>query len=105
MAGLIGLLVGGVLIVYIISALIERFVVSQIMDDPAAGMVVSTVLAVIVAIVFYGFGNANGGPWNPLPGAFAYITAGVILAILRLIGLRRKAAREAEEADLDQIFE
>lgn len=105
MAWPIGSIVGGLLIVYLLSKLIEWLIISRIMNDAKAGLFVSVGLGVVGAVVLYGFGNADGGPWNPLPGGIAYVLAGPVVAILRLVAFNRWAARKAEEEALDEVFE
>jgi hypothetical protein len=101
-AGLIGLIIGGVIAIYLLSLLIEWALFKRILDDPRAGGLASTACAFVLAVILYGFGNANGGAWNPMPGAIAYLVGAVIVAILRLIALRGRQA--ASEEDLSDTF-
>lgn len=92
MTYLIGAFVGGAIIIYLLSALIEWAVVKRVVDVPAAAITACTVLAMVLAIVLYGFGNADGGPWNPLPGGLAYVIAGAFVCFGRIALRRRKEA-------------
>ncbi|MBS3927659.1 MAG: hypothetical protein KGZ65_03590 [Sphingomonadales bacterium] len=75
MAALLGMLVGGTFGVFILYAIWEWALFMRIFDDPMRGKLASVAAAYLSAVIIYGFGSANGGPWNPggiliyLPGA------------------------------------
>jgi hypothetical protein len=85
------LLAGGVLAIYLLSHLIEWAIVRRIADSQATGIPLSVTAAVVLAVVIYGFGAADGGPWTP-GGLFIYPPAGLIVAIARVVAYRRRTA-------------
>jgi hypothetical protein len=94
---LIGMLIGSIIAVYLLSALIEWAFIKRVMDDQTIGGLSSTAIAVVVAIIIYGFGNANGGSWNPLPGGIFYIIGGCIVAVIRRWRLRDRPLENEDE--------
>jgi hypothetical protein len=99
-----GMLVGGLMIVFLMSVLLEWAIFKRVVDTAPVGITLSVVSAMIIAFILYGFGNADGGPWNPIPGGVAYIIAGVIVLPLRLLGYRRRAAAAANDEGLEETF-
>jgi hypothetical protein len=73
-------------------------------DTAPVGITLSVIAAVGLAILLYGFGNARGGPWNPLPGGIAYVIGGGIVWALKLWSYRRRAAAARAREGLDEIF-
>jgi hypothetical protein len=104
-ASLIGLTVGGMIAVYFVASLLEWAIFKRVVDTAPVGITLSVVAAVALAVVLYGFGNADGGPWNPLPGGVTYIVAGAIVWALKLWSYRRRAAVAQAEDGLGEIFE
>lgn len=100
---LIGMTVGGVLAVFLLSALLEWAIFKRVVDTAPVGIALSVGSAVVLAIILYGFGSADGGPWNPFPGGFAYVVAGLIVLPLRLWSYRRRA--EKADDGLAETFE
>lgn len=82
MPALIGMMVGGILAVYLLSKLVEWLVVKRVMDDPVNGVIVSVIAAYILAVVIYGFGSADGGSWS-FKGVIPYLPGAIIVGILR----------------------
>jgi|GEM_PF-1590367 len=101
----IGMTVGGMIAVYFGSSLLEWAIFKRVVDTAPVGITLSVVTAVALAVVLYGFGNADGGPWNPLPGGIAYIVAGAIVWALKLWSYRRRAEAARAESGIEEIFE
>jgi hypothetical protein len=91
-----GMIIGATLILLLFSVLIHKFSPGSEDWSPLTGAVAPTFMAVILAIVIYGFGNADGGSWNPSGGLIAYPVGGVIVAILRYLQLRGQSAKQSE---------
>lgn len=97
MAALLGMLVGGTLGVFILYVIWEWALFMRIFDDPMRGKLVSVAAAYFSAVVIYGFGAANGGPWNP-GGVIIYLPGALIIFVYawrRATKLREKSV-EAE---------
>lgn len=102
-AYLLGSIAGGVLIIYLMSVLLEWAFFKRIVDIPELGKALSVAFAVIAAVIIAGFGNADGGPWNPGSSLYGYVIGGAIVLALRLWAYRRRAERSEE--GLAQTFE
>jgi hypothetical protein len=92
----IGLIVGGCIIIYLLSSLIEWAIVQRVMDNPKAGVLVSVGCATILAIILAGFGNADCGPYNPGEFAIPYLIAGVAVGAIRFLLRSRKSSEPSE---------
>jgi hypothetical protein len=103
MAVLLGTTVGGLIIIYLLSSLLEWAIMKRVLDSPTQGIPASVAVAVVLAIILYGFGNADGGTWNPLPGGIGYIVAGIMIWLARLFAWRRREAQASE--GVAQTFE
>lgn len=98
MAGLIGNFVGALLIMGLLTILFERLVGRRVANSPMTGIPISAAIAFVVATILYGFGNANGGPWNPFgPALLLYALAGAVVSALMMIGARKRGERQGEE--------
>lgn len=53
-------------------------------------------LAAAAGFVSYGSGNANGGPWNPMPLGPLYILAAAIWGVVELLAQKGRAAKREE---------
>lgn len=102
---LIGMIVGGMIAIYFFASLLEWAIFKRVVDTAPVGITLSVAAAVALAVVLYGFGNADGGPWNPLPGGIAYIVGGGIVWALKMASYRRRAAAAHTESGLAEIFE
>jgi hypothetical protein len=103
MAYLLGQFVGGLIIIYLLSVFVEWALVKRILDTPTVGIVVSTLAATVLAIILYGFGNADGGPWTPMPGAMIYIVSGAVVTVGRLLSRRRYDEKNARAGAADAV--
>lgn len=97
-ASAFGSLVGGILAVFLLSALLDWAVFKRVVDTPRVGTTLSVVAAVVFGFILYGFGNADGGPWNPLPGGLSYVFGGSIVLALRLWYLSKQERPDREAA-------
>lgn len=89
--GYIGLFVGGAMAIWLFGNLIEWVIVKRTMDDERRGAMVSFGSAYLLAVIVYGFGAANGGPWTPL-GLILYAPGLALVLGLRLHALNRQGA-------------
>lgn len=101
---LIAMVLGGLVAIYFFASLLEWAIFKRVVDTAPVGITLSVVAAVALAVVLYGFGNADGGPWNPLPGGVAYIVAGGIVWALKLASYRRRSATAQADNGLEEIF-
>ena len=87
MGYLVGQLVGGLVII----AVITRGLLWAFRNHRSPATIIGIhVGAWVLAILLYGWGNANGGPWSP---GYAWLTYGVpavLLCVLALYGESRR---------------
>ena len=102
---LIGMIVGATLAIYLLASLLEWALFKRIVDSPELGKGLSVGCAVVMAIILYGFGNANGGPWDPLPGGIAYVVGGAIAFSVMLWQHNRREEALEEQAAMPDTFE
>lgn len=96
MAYLLGSLMGAFLIMGILSR-IAMGMLGKPMGDTPTRIVVSGVGAYALGIILAGWGNADGGPWNP-GSSFVFYLIGVVAWIaldFRGLANRQEAARRA----------
>jgi hypothetical protein len=84
MAGLIAVLLGAMVGVWLLSALLDWSLLKRLGLRPKTRIVLSSLAAVVAAVVLYGFGHADGGEWNPGEGFFTYPFAGLMVCVIRL---------------------
>jgi hypothetical protein len=98
----VGQLIGGVLAIFVLYALLEWAVFKRVMDDPVKGKAVSVIGAYVLAVALYGFGAADGGPWNPA-GFVIYLPGLLIVGFFAI----RRGTKIRDEADphLKETFE
>lgn len=102
MAGLIGMVIGGVILLMILSLGIEKFIVQNIVDDPLFGKIASLVAAWLIAGTIGGFGFANGLGF--VWGAYLlYGIAGIVLLPFAIYGGYR--IRRTQHDDIGETFE
>jgi len=96
MGGLIGLLIGATIGIYVLSAIWEFVLFKRVMDDPLKGKLASSASAYLSGSVLYGFGAADGGPFVPAGFALYLIPALIVGALgwKRGSALRKSAAHE-----------
>ena len=104
-AAMIGMTLGGMIAVYFVATLLEWAIFKRVVDTAPVGITLSVAAAVVLAVILYGFGNADGGPWNPLPGGISYVLGGAVVWALKLWSYRRRAAAAEAEGGLEEIFE
>lgn len=80
---LIGQIAGGFILVFLLGTLIDWLVFKRSSLSRTIAILCSTVAAIVLAVVLYGFGNADGGPWNPGNSLIAYPIGGVVAGAVR----------------------
>lgn len=100
---LIAMFLGGLVAIYFLASLLEWAIFKRVVDTAPVGITLSVVAAVALAVLLYGFGNADGA-WDPLPGGVAYVVAGGIVWALKLASYRRRAAAAQAKPSLEEIF-
>jgi peptidoglycan/LPS O-acetylase OafA/YrhL len=84
MAGLLALLAGAVVGTWLLGALLEWAIFKRMDFLPKTRVVLSAISAIILGVIIYGFGSADGSGWNPREGLFIYPLAGLIVCVVRL---------------------
>jgi hypothetical protein len=79
----VGQIVGGIIITYLIGTLLNWAIFKRTSLSTRSAAVASAAAAIVIAIVAYGFGNADGGPWNPGNGPIAYGIGGLVSGAIR----------------------
>jgi len=90
----LGMLVGSTVVVLLFALFLEWAIFKRITNSPDVGMPLSVAAAVVLAIVIYGFGNANGGAWRPFPGGLSYVFGGAIVYGYRRFQYRRRLEQD-----------
>jgi hypothetical protein len=88
-----GEIAGAIIAIMFLSWLLDWGIFRRAIDGENMRIAVATMAAVVVAVILYGFGNADGGPWDPGAGVITYPIGGVVVAGLRYWGARRRADR------------
>lgn len=73
---------GGILLVWLLSWLVGKVPPFKSLSR-SLNILYSGVAAYVVAVVLVGFGEADGGPWNPGYWWIAYLISLVIVIVLR----------------------
>lgn len=77
----IGTAVGAAIGIAALASILRWAIVKRVVRDPGTAGVVSAVAAYMVAVVLSGFGNANGGPWQP-SGIIMYLPGALLVGFL-----------------------
>ena len=85
----IAVALGGIVPIFLISLLIGRFVFKN--KEIKKKIIYSTLISFLIALVISGFGNANGGPFNPM--IFEYFIASLMLIAFRLLLIKIKKGK------------
>ena len=64
MAVLVGQIVGGIIIIFVLAWAWERILFQRVIDEPATGKVMSVIAAWLTTGTLGGFGMADGGPYH-----------------------------------------
>jgi hypothetical protein len=91
----VGMIVGGMILVYLFSVLFEWAIFKRVADTAKVGITLSVIAGVILTMMLFGFIANDDGHWNPFPQGIAYVVSGAIIWVLRMMSYRRKA----EEVD------
>jgi hypothetical protein len=94
---IIGQIVGGFLMIYLLSMLFEWAVMKRVFNSRYVGVPASVLAAVAVAIIVSGFGDANGGSWDATRMAPAIIVAGVIVLAIRMLTEKPRPQQDVED--------
>ena len=100
---MIGAFVGGFVLIYLLSKLIEWAVIKRVMDDPIKGGFTSIAIAYVLASILYGFGSANGGAWLPY-GFMIYMPGAAAVALIRMAMRKTREPQPSETDDLEETF-
>jgi hypothetical protein len=84
-ANLLGEIFGGMIGIFVVSALVEWAVCKRVFDDPIKGKLTSVLVAYLLGSIGAGYGQANGGPYEwgaffdyaipaVIVGCFAYVS-------------------------------
>ena len=73
---------GGIIPIWVVSWLVGKVPPFKSMSA-TLNIVYTGLVAYAVAVVLVGFGEANGGPWNPGYGWITYLVSLVIVVVLR----------------------
>lgn len=91
MAYLLGSLAGALITTLLVSRLIRWLL--KAMGDSKARVIATAALTYAVAIILQGFGNADGGPWNPGSSWWLYAVGVAFWAVLDWFGILGRASR------------
>lgn len=111
MAGLIGMIVGSLIGIWLLSMLLHWAVAKRFVEDPVQAATASVVMAWFVAGVLYGISNADryyGGPINGMIwGLIRYaLPAAIVGVFTHQRALKRRDEEEAGDVDeLGETFE
>lgn len=84
------------------SALWEWLVFKRVFDDPLKGKAISVLAGYLTASVAYGFGSANGGPFNP-SGFVVYLLGAAVIGFFFIRrGMALRDEQSMSEADVFQ---
>ena len=72
--------IGGVIPIILISLLVSRFAFKDF--DNNKKVIYSTLVAYLIALIISGYGNANGGPFNPF--FFEYLFSSILVVAIRI---------------------
>ena len=86
---------GGIVPIFLISLLIGRFVFKN--KEIKKKVIYSTLIAYLIALLISGFGNANGGPFNPMIFEYSISTLMLIAFRLLLIKIRTASKKKIKE--------
>lgn len=91
MAYVLGSLAGALITTLLVSRLIRWLL--KAMGDSKARVIATAALTYVVAIVLAGFGNADGGPWNPGTSWGFYAIGTLFWATLDWFGILGRASK------------
>ena len=92
----LGMIFGAFIATFVLGMLFNWAIYKRLKLSAQAAVVLSSLTAIIAAIVLYGFGNADGGPWNPGDGVASYTIGGLLSGAARLFMARREQASDAD---------
>ena len=76
----IGMIIGGIIPIYLFSLFFGWLLFKKL--DQTKKIVLSVSIAFIVSVILSGFGNANGGPFNPM--IEEYLVCSLIVLLFRV---------------------
>ncbi len=98
-----GELIGGVVGVFILYAVWEFLLFKRVFDDPMKGKMASVIAAYLSASILYGFGSANGGPFNQ-GGFLVYSLGAFVVAIIAYRRANKIREGTVDGADIGEAF-
>lgn len=85
MLSLLGAIVMALILTYLAAIVVEWAVIARVLDTPAVGIAVSSVLGTLAVILVRGWLASRGGPFIMPPDALMYGLAGCIIGLGRMI--------------------
>ena len=82
--GDLAFLAGAVVGIWLLGAILDSAIFKRMKIQTKARIVLSSVAAIILGVIIYGFGRGDGGEWNPREGLVIYPLAGLIVCAVRL---------------------
>jgi hypothetical protein len=93
-----GQIIGGIVVMAFLSWVIDAILMKHIVADRVPAICLSAALAIPLGVGIYGFGNADGGPWNGYPVILPYTLGAVGAALIRIWAHSRRQARREDRA-------
>lgn len=88
---LLGSLTGALVVTFLLSRLVRWAL--KFMGDTLTRVMVTAALTYALAIIAQGFGNADGGPWNPGSSWGFYAVGVAVWAAMDWYGLKSRATK------------
>jgi O-antigen/teichoic acid export membrane protein len=92
----LGMIVGAFIATFVLGFLFNWMVYKRLRISAQTAVALSSLTAIVVAIVVYGFGNADGGPWSPGDGVVSYVIGGLLSGAVRFVLVRRENPSDVE---------
>ena len=91
MLAIMAVALGGMVSIFLVSLLVGRFIFKN--KEIKKKIIYSTLVSYLIAVLLSGFGNANGGPFNPMFFDEYFISTVMLIALrLLLIKIRERTS-------------
>lgn len=91
MAYLIGGVIGAIIATFILSRIVRWAL--KFMGDTNNRVLATAAVSYVLAVTLAGFGNANGGPWNPGSSLFLYGIGVAVWGAMDWLGLKGRQSK------------